>query len=84
MSQPMHPELQAFTQMMELRLKENAGRDDWRGMNFYYLLSCLAANVGLMVRGFQAEKPDVVLRSAADTANYAMMIADLYGHLKKH
>jgi hypothetical protein len=34
-----------------------------------------------MVRSFQADKTDAVLKSAADTANYAMMIADLYGNL---
>ena len=75
------PEVAAFAKVMESRLKENANRGDWRTFNFYYLAACLTANLGQMVRGFQADKPDAVLKSAADTANYAMMIADLYGNL---
>ncbi len=63
---------------MEAGRKENAHRGDWRTFNFYYPAACLAANLGHLVRAFQA---DVVLESAADTANYAMMISDLYGNL---
>ncbi len=77
----MNSELTAFMHVMESRLKENAGRGDWKTLNFYYLTACLAANLGQMIRAFQANKPDLVLRSAADTANYAVMIADLYGEL---
>jgi len=73
--------LAAFARVMEARLIENANRGDWRTFNFYYPVACLAANLGHMVRGFQADKADAVLKSAADTANYAMMIADLYGNL---
>ncbi len=75
------PEIAAFSRIMESRLKENSNRGDWRAFNFYYLAACLAANLGQMVRGYQSEKPDVTLKAAADTANYAMMIADLYGGL---
>ena len=75
------PELEAFANVMEARLRENANRGDWRALNFYYLIACLASNIGQLVRAFQVSKPEVVLRSAADTANYAMMIADLYGEL---
>jgi len=81
MDPEIRPELAAFAKVMESRLKENANRGDWRAFNFYYLTACLAANLGHMVRGFQTEKTDAVLKSAADTANYAMMIADLYGNL---
>ncbi len=81
MENTMGPELTAFMRVMESRLKENAGRGDWRTLNFYYLSACLASNLGQMIRSFQADKPDLVLRSAADTANYAAMIADLYGEL---
>ena len=66
---------------MEARLRENANRGDWRALNFFYLIACLVSNIGQLVRAFQVSKPEVVLRSAADTANYAMMIADLYGEL---
>jgi hypothetical protein len=62
---------------------ENANRGDWRTLNFYYLVAALTSNVGQLIRSFQVDKPDIVLRSAADTANYAMMIADLYGELSK-
>ena len=75
------PELEAFANVMEARLRENASRGDWRALNFYYLIACLASNLGQLVRAFQVSKPEVVLRSAADMANYAMMIADLYGEL---
>jgi hypothetical protein len=81
MDQEIRPELAAFARIMESRLKENAHRGDWRTFNFYYLTACLTANLGHMVRAFQADKPESILKSAADTANYAMMIADLYGNL---
>jgi hypothetical protein len=77
------PEVAAFASVMESRLKENASRADWRSLNFYYLVTALTSNVGQLIRAFQADKPEIVLRSAADTANYAMMIADLYGELAK-
>ncbi len=81
MDQEIRPEVVAFAKVMESRLKENANRADWRTFNFYYLLACVAANLGQMVKAFQSDKPDAVLKSAADTANYAMMISDLYGGL---
>jgi hypothetical protein len=81
MDQELRPELAAFARLMESRPKENAHRGDWRTFNFYFLASSLAANLGHMVRAFQADKADAVLKSAADTANYAMMISDLYGNL---
>jgi hypothetical protein len=34
-----------------------------------------------MIRAYQADKPESILKSATDTANYAMMISDLYGNL---
>jgi hypothetical protein len=81
MDQEIRPELAAFAKAMESRLKENAHRGDWRTFNFYYLAACLTANLGHMIRAFQADKADAVLKSATDAANYAMMIAELYGNL---
>ena len=81
MSEEIRPELAAFAKIMESRLRENASRGDWRAYNFYYLVACLAANLGHLVRAFQADKSDGVQKCSADTANYAMMIADLYGNL---
>jgi len=80
---PVRQEVAAFASVMESRLKENANRVDWRSLNFYYLVTALISNVGQLVKAFQVDKPEIVLRSAADTANYAMMIADLYGELAK-
>jgi hypothetical protein len=77
------PEVAAFASVMESRLKENASRVDWRSLNFYYLVTALISNVGQLIKSFQVDKPEIVLRSAADTANYAMMVADLYGELAK-
>ncbi len=82
MDSPIRPELAAFVEVMESRLRENAHRGDWRTFNFYFLVASLASNIGQLVRAFQVDKPEVVLRSAADTANYAMMIADLFGGLQ--
>ena len=81
MDQELRPELAAFARVMESRLKENAHRGDWRSYNFYYLAACLAANLGHMIRAYQADKPESIPKSAADTANYAMMISDLCGGL---
>jgi hypothetical protein len=77
------PEVAAFASVMESRLRENANRVDWRSLNFYYLVTALTANVGQLIKAFQVDKPEIILRSAADTANYALMIADLYGELAK-
>ena len=66
---------------MESRLRENAHRGDWRSYNFYSLAACLAANLGHMIRAYQADKPESIPNSAADTGNYAMMISDLCGGL---
>jgi hypothetical protein len=46
-------------------------------------VTALTSNVGQLIKAFQVDKPEIVLRSAADCANYAMMIADLYGELAK-
>jgi len=81
MDQEVRAELVAFAKVMESRLRENASQGDWRTFNFYYLVACLAANLGHMVRAYQSDKPDAILKSAADTANYAMMISDLHGGL---
>ena len=81
MDQELRPELAAFAKVMESRLKENAHRGDWRSYNFYYLAACLTANLGHMIRAYQAEKLESIPKSAADTANYAMMISDLCGGL---
>jgi len=81
MDQELRPELAAFAKAMESRLKENAHRGDWRSYNFYYLTACLTANLGHMIRAYQADKPESIPKSAADTANYAMMISDLCGGL---
>lgn len=83
MNSPIRPELAAFSSVMESRLRENAHRGDWRTLNFYYLVAALTANIGQLVRAFQVNNPEVVLRSAADSANYAMMIADLHGEMAR-
>lgn len=81
MERDLRPELAAFAKAMETRLKENAHRGDWRTYNFYYLAACLAANLGHLIRAYQADKPESILKGAVDTANYALMISDLYGGL---
>ncbi len=81
MESEIRPELTAFMNVMESRLKEHANREDWRALNFYYLVTCLVSNVGQIARAFQVNNADLILKSAADAANYSMMIADLYGKL---
>lgn len=81
MSNGVRPELAAFAQRMESRLKENTSRGDWHGYNFYYLVSSIVSNLGTMVRAHEVNNPEVVRRSAVDTANYCMMVADLFGDL---
>jgi hypothetical protein len=81
MGNGMKPEIAAFSALMESRLKENAKRGDWHGYNFYYLITSLVSNLGTLTRAFEMKNQEVLLRSAADTANYAMMIAELFGEL---
>ncbi len=81
MGNGMRPEIAAFSALMESRLKENAKRGDWHGYNFYYVVASLGTNLGTLTRSFEVKNQEVLLRSAADTANYAMMIAELFGDL---
>ena len=81
MDPELRPELVVFAKAMGSRLKEISHRGDWRTYNFYCLSACRTANLGRMIRAFQADKPDAVLKSATDTANQAMMISDLHGNL---
>ena len=81
MANGVRPELVNFAHAMESRLKENANRGDWHGYNFYYLVSSIVSNLGTMVRAHEMKNPEVLLRSAVDTANYCMMVADLFGDL---
>ena len=81
MGNGLKPEIAAFAALMESRLKENANRGDWHAYNFYYLVSCLVSNMGTLVRAYEVKNREVLLRSAADSANYTMMIADLFGEM---
>lgn len=64
------PELAAFAKVMESRLKENAHRGEWRTFKFCCLAACPGANLGHMIRAYQADKPESILKSAAGAANH--------------
>lgn len=90
------PEVVAFADAMECKLRQNDYRRGWQDCPREYLLIRLSEEVGELnaaVRGricvfdavgyaYQPPRTDTVLGEAADVANFAMMLADVCGVLK--
>ncbi len=68
-----------FTQACERKLRLNRHKGGWQNTTMAYLLRRLAQEKGELVRAVRANRPRAeVLEEAADVANFAMMIADVY------
>jgi len=79
-SWPPRREVFNFSLAMEEKLDENDDKGHWDGCTEAWLLNRLKQETGELRRAIKKNKPALeVLREAADVANFAMMIADVYG-----
>ena len=70
------PEVVAFADAMEAKLKENDHKRHWRYLGMQTLSMRLTQEREELRRAVEGGDPESVLREAADVANFAMMIAD--------
>jgi len=68
-----------FVDAMESKLQENSFKGDWEQCGFEYLYSRLVEEVGELGKAHFEGEEDAIIPEAADIANFAMMIADLFG-----
>ena len=85
MSIELRPEVQAFAEAMELKLRENDHKGGWKNCKFHYLDGKLHIELLEMERAYwcllgdakNKEKLAELCMECADIANYVMMIADV-------
>lgn len=70
------PEVVAFANAMELKLKENDHKRHWSHMSMQFLSMRLTQEREELRKAVAAGDVAEILREAADVANFAMMIAD--------
>ena len=76
------PEVVAFADAMEARLRANDHKGGWQRCSIDWLLARLIQEAGELAEEVIAEITEKgVLYEAADVANFAMMIADRAGEL---
>lgn len=76
------PEVVAFADAMEARLRANDHKGGWQQCSVDWLLARLIQEAGELAEEVVAEIAEQgVLYEAADVANFAMMIADRAGEL---
>ena len=71
------PEVLAFADAMEAKLKENDRKRHWYRLGMQTLSMRLTQEREELRRAVKSGDPAEVLREAADVANFAMMIADM-------
>jgi NTP pyrophosphatase (non-canonical NTP hydrolase) len=68
-----------FAGAMSKELERNSHKGGWSRETYGYLLNRLKQEVAELRRAVRGrESPESVLSEAADVANFAMMIADVY------
>lgn len=78
----LRPEVEAFAQAMECALRANDHKPGWKNDAPSALIDRLYQEVRELDRTPMAA-PDAVLKEAADVANFAMMVADVCGGLRR-
>lgn len=70
--------LSNFIVAMDVKLKKNAWKDPWYNCSLQYLSMRLTQERKELCRALKFDDPKKVLEEAADVANFAMMLADVY------
>lgn len=71
------PEVEAFADAMEAKLRANDHKRGWRECNLQYLSMRLTQEREELRQAIERDAtPQEILDEAADVANFAMMIAD--------
>ncbi len=83
----LRPEVAAFAQAMERKLRENDHKGGWKDEDVWALFTRLrkdeTAELVSAVYSYQHDgSPGCVLDEAADVANFCLMIADVCGALE--
>lgn len=73
------PCLRDFVSAMSGRLHDNRHKAGWKKCTYVYLYRCLLQELTELMEAIEApESAHNVTSEAADVANFAMMIADVY------
>ena len=70
--------LTKFVAAMEAKLKKNSWKDPWYNCSLQYLSMRLTQERKELRRAMTRRDAHEVLKEAADVANFAMMLADVY------
>lgn len=76
----LRPEVQKFAEKMELQLRANEHKIGWKKCSDGFLMGELKKNY-YALWGMSPWDEKIILRRAANIANFAMMIADNWGGL---
>lgn len=80
----LRPEVRAFAELMEMRLRENDHKNGWKDEDPCWLLGEARRNllaVSIQVHGWDKDRPPQTATHSADVANFLMMISDVFGEL---
>jgi len=77
----LRPEVRRFSEVMERRLRENDYKGGWKDCDYSYLTRRLQEEIDELHIAIQCKSLDLIPEESADVANFAMMIADVYGNL---
>ena len=78
----LRPEVASFAALMEAELRKHDDRPGWKNEDVQWLFSRLKDESTELIKAIHTKGPISIGREAADVANFAMMIADVYGGLK--
>ena len=78
----MRKQVEAFAKEMESRLIENDHKTGWHDCSYDFLINNLNRNLRKLPALIHLNETEKIRKTAADIANYAMMIADNEGGLK--
>jgi len=78
----MRKQVETFSKEMESRLIENDHKTGWHDCSHDFLINNLKRNLRKLPALIHLNKKDEIIKTTADIANYAMMIADNEGGLK--
>lgn len=77
----LRPEVRRFSEVMERRLRKHDHKGGWKDCDYSYLTRRLQEEIDELHVAVQCKSLELIPEEAADVANFAMMIADVFGGL---